>query len=98
MHGGYLHTVPLLRGRVVTAVLQWTGPTSTLAVKGDNGTFSETRQSHVDILSTFGSMLQLFLDRFQATPQWQKSHPGLKKNMRSRMKMQGVAALGKGIL
>merc|ERR1712224_788212 len=83
--GGYIHTWPHLRGRQVTAVLQWTSPYSKLAGCGDNGSFSESRQSHIAILSTFNGMLQVFLDRFMQTQAWTRSAPGKKNEQRAKL-------------
>ena len=69
----------------MTAVLQWTSPYSKLAGCGDNGSFSESRQSHIAILSTFNGMLQVFLDRFMQSGAWTKSAPAHKHVQRGRM-------------
>ena len=83
---GIIHSLPLMRGRVVPGVIQWT--CSTLAGHGDNGTFDESCQSHGAILQSFFRMLQLFLDRFVTSSQLQKSHPALKNAMRDQLRQE----------
>ncbi|CAD7941688.1 unnamed protein product [Amoebophrya sp. A25] len=80
-----LHSWPLYRGRLLSAVIQWSCEQRSRVDFGDDGSFNEQSNRHADLLHKMLILIQVYLEIWY--PTLERLQSGIQKRARRGMKM-----------
>jgi putative methionine-R-sulfoxide reductase with GAF domain len=100
---GALHVWPLHRGRLLSAILEWSCPAREHVDFGDDGAFNQHNPRHADLLGKLMAIMQLYIEQWYPTTERlqsslaQKVKTKLRATVRlsiQRRQLQGMVVRG----